>query len=204
IRYGVDTRAYSLILPLCPAAMLAATAVVRESRAGHWWLVALGGVEFLWLWAFPNALVDVAALNLVTLIFLLRVQETARDRWTAWWRLLATNLFAALLLTQVFLPNVLQARRWAGAEKDHHVLTGQLLDQTASNLLSGLDHYIPSQLVEATGIPALSAHGLTAGVLALVIAGSVLYGAWRLRFETITSAGRCRSRSWSPQACSPR
>ncbi|WP_050024338.1 hypothetical protein [Verrucomicrobium sp. BvORR034] len=179
IRYGVDTRAYSLILPLCPAAMLAATAVIRSHGRSTGGLVALGGAEFLWLWAFPNALVDVAVLNLVTLVFLLRVQETTRDRWTAWWRLLATNLFAALLLTQVFLPNVLQARRWAGAEKDHHVLTGQLLDQTASNLLSGLDHYIPSQLVEATGIPALSAHGLTAGTLALVIAGSVLYGAWR-------------------------
>lgn len=179
IRHGVDTRAYSLILPLCPAAMMAATAVIRSRGRSTGGLVALGGVGFLWLWAFPNALVDVAALNLVTLLLLLRVQETTRDRWTAWWRLLATNLFAALLLTQVFLPNVLQARRWAGAEKDHHVLTGQLLDQTASNLLSGLDHYISSQRVEAAGIPALSAHGLSAGALALVIAGSVLYGAWR-------------------------
>ncbi|WP_038163528.1 hypothetical protein [Verrucomicrobium sp. BvORR106] len=177
IRYGVDTRAYSLILPLCPAAMLAATAVIRSRGRSTGGLVALGGVEFLWLWAFPNALVDVAALNLVVLIFLLRVQETTRDRWTAWWRLLATNLFAALLLTQVFLPNVLQARRWAGAEKDHHVLNGQLLDQTASNLLSGLDHYVPTQLVDANGIPALSAHELTASILALVIAVSVLYGA---------------------------
>lgn len=179
IRYGVDTRAYSLILPLCPAAMLAATAVIRSRGRSTGGLVALGAVEFLWLWAFPNALVDVAALNLVTLALLLTVQETTRDRWTVWWRVLATNLFAALLLTQVFLPNVLQARRWAGAEKDHHVLTGQLLDQTASNLLSGLDHYVPARQAEAEGIPALSAHEVTAGILALVIAGSVLYGAWR-------------------------
>ncbi|MEZ0387980.1 MAG: hypothetical protein ACAI34_12975, partial [Verrucomicrobium sp.] len=179
IRYGVDARAYALVIPLCLGGMLACTAIVRSAgrSVGAW--IGFGLVEWLWLWAYPNALLDITALNLVTLVYLLKGQSSRPDRWTAWWRLTATNLCAALVLLQLFLPNLMQAKRWAGLEKDKHFLNELLLDQTASDLLAGMDHTVPRNLVEAVGIPDLRAHYMAATLLFVLV--------------ILAIAGRCRT-----------
>lgn len=183
IRHGVDTRAYAFVIPLCIGGMYAATSVVRSSGRSLPAWVAFALVELVWLWGYPNAVFDIAALNLVTLAFLLVAQTNQSDRWTAWWRLAATNVFAALVLLQLFLPNLFQARRWAGAEKDHHFFNRELFEQTVSNLLSGLNSTEPDGLVDAEGIPYLGEHWLAAVTFVCLIATGGIFivrsNSWR-------------------------
>jgi hypothetical protein len=137
IRYGVDARAYALVVPLCLGGMFAVTRLADTGgrKPGPW--AAWGAIEFLWLWAFPNAVFDVAAMNLVVAVLLWRIQPATRDRWSLLLRLLATNAFAAILFLHAFLPNVMQARRWAGQEADKHVLDLSLAAETLSQLFLG-------------------------------------------------------------------
>ncbi len=137
IRHGVDARAYALVVPLCVSAIFAAACLVesrgRETR--HW--VWLGLNQFLWLWAYPNGLPDVAAMFAVLAWLLVRQEETAADKRAVFLRLAATHVFAAMLLLQMFLPNFMQARHWAGQEADKHLLDDRLLLDTASQVITG-------------------------------------------------------------------
>lgn len=137
VRYGVDARAYALVVPLCVSGMLAVTRLA-ETGGRQWWPWAWwGATEFLWLWAFPNAVLDVAALNLVAAVLLWKGHAARRDRRTVLLRLVATNVFAAILFIQMFLPNLMQARRWAGQEADKHVFDLHLASETLSWLFFG-------------------------------------------------------------------
>jgi len=137
IRYGVDARAYALVVPLCVSGMFAVTRLA-ESGGRQWWPWAWwGATEFLWLWAFPNALFDITALNIVAAVLLWKSHAGGHDRWTVLLRLLATNVLAAILFIQMFLPNLMQARRWAGQEADKHVLDLHLASETLSYLFFG-------------------------------------------------------------------
>lgn len=137
IRYGVDARAYALVVPLCISALYAATCMI-ESRGRvlrHW--IWLGLNQFLWLWAFPNALVDVAVMFALLAWLLLKQEKNAADRWAVFARLAITHLFAAMLLLQMFLPNFMQARHWAGKESDAHSLDKVLATDTWQQLVTG-------------------------------------------------------------------
>ena len=142
VRYGVDARAYALVVPLCIAGMLAITRIIktRGDKLLPW--LGWGITEFLWLWAYPNAALDIAALNLVA-AFLLWKSHTGPDRWSALFRLAATNVFAAICLIQVFLPNLIQARHWVGQEADKHVLNPDLAASTLSQLIFGCEYWLP-------------------------------------------------------------
>ncbi|MFZ4765020.1 MAG: hypothetical protein ACOYMN_08700 [Roseimicrobium sp.] len=174
MRYGVDARGYALVMPLCVAGLLCLTRLLQSHGTKLWPWLCWGAVEFLWLWACPNGAVDVAALNLVALAFLIARQPSLRDRWTVAARLGATNVLAATCFLQVFLPNLMQARRWAGQVADAHVLDWPLLNQTAANLLVGLEHSPPIGGVEAAGIPYLAAQWIAASALVCVIALSAV------------------------------
>lgn len=136
IRYGVDARAYALIVPLCIGGMFAVSRIwqTRGAKVGPW--VAWGLVEFLWLWAYPNAVLDVAALNILLVVVFLRDAEV---RMTGLLRLAVTNLFAAMAFIQVFLPNVMQALHWAGSENVAQPLNGYLVKSTLSHLFLGVE-----------------------------------------------------------------
>ncbi|HEY2574115.1 MAG TPA: hypothetical protein VGH65_08600 [Verrucomicrobiaceae bacterium] len=137
IRYGVDARAYALVVPLCISGMLAVTRLVDSSGRKVWPWFWWGSTEFLWLWAFPNAVFDITALNIVAAVLLWKQPAEKRDRWTVLLRLLVTNAFAAISFIQVFLPNLMQARHWAGQETDKHVLNSHLAFETFSYLFFG-------------------------------------------------------------------
>ena len=138
IRYGVDARAYALVVPLCVSALLAATCILntggRDLR--HW--LWLGLNQFLWLWAYPNALIDIGVLFFVLAILLWRQQPEKADRLAALSRLVLTHFFAAMLLLQAFLPNFMQARHWAGKEADAHVLDAELIMESLGQLAFGV------------------------------------------------------------------
>lgn len=161
IRYGVDARAYALVAPLCVSALFAAACLVesRGRKARHW--VWLGLNQFLWLWAYPNGLIDVAAMFAVLAWLLVRQEEGKADKWAVFARLAATHVFAAMLLLQVFLPNFMQARHWAGQEADKHLIDGPMLLDTASQIMTGT----PWQRFDSPAAPALGESAMTAPVL---------------------------------------
>ncbi len=150
IRYGADARAYALVVPLCISALYAATCLIetRGRRLRHW--VWLGVNQFLWLWAFPNALFDVIVMFIVLAFLLLKQEADKADRWTLLLRLMAAHVFAAMLLVQMFLPNFMQARHWAGKEADEHSLDATLAVQTWQQIAVGV---IPGDL-DLTGFSA--------------------------------------------------
>lgn len=149
IRYGVDARAYALVVPLAISALFAAHCLI-ESRGrviGHW--VWFGLNQFLWLWAFPNALIDVAVMFALLAFLLIKQEATASDRLAIFSRLAVTHVFAAMLLLQMFLPNFMQARRWAGKEEDAHTLDRVLATDTWQQIVTGV---IPGD-TELEGFP---------------------------------------------------
>lgn len=142
IRYGVDARAYALVVPLCISGMFAVTRILEGGGRRIWPWAWWGLTEFIWLWAYPNAVLDISALNICLAILLWRQQVSKQDRWTAMFRLVATNVFAAMCFIQMFLPNLMQARHWAGQETDAHVLDWNLASTTLSQLVLGTDHWV--------------------------------------------------------------
>lgn len=165
LRYGVDARAYALVVPLCLSGLFAATRLIEVGGRNAWHWAWFGLTEMVWLWAYPNAAIDVTALNLLLLTFLIRHHKDKKDRITVLLRFVVTNVFAALLLLQLFLPNLMQARRWAGQEADKHVIDAALLNQTAANLIAGMEHTLPGPSLETAGIPYLNQHWLLTGLL---------------------------------------
>ena len=154
IRYGVDARAYALVVPLAISALFAAHCLI-ESRGrvvGHW--VWLGLNQFLWLWAFPNALVDVAVMFALLAFVLIKQEATGSDCLAIFSRLAITHVFAAMLLLQMFLPNFMQARHWAGKEEDAHTLDRVLANDTWQQIVTG---NIPGG-TELKGFPADAQH----------------------------------------------
>lgn len=165
VRYGVDARGYALVVPLCIAAMFAVSRIWQSRGAAFLPWLCWGVIEFFWLWAYPNAVLDVAALNLLLLTVFLRETEF---RTCGILRLLATNLFAAIALIQVFLPNFMQAIQWAGSENVAQPLSMELVKSTLSQLFLG---------VELAWPPTIEAKGLVssgAGTSGTSFAGSMI------------------------------
>jgi hypothetical protein len=195
IRYGVDARGYALVIPLCISGMFAITRIVASRGGKTWPWVWWGATEFLWLWAFPNAVIDIAALNLLTAWLLWRSLDK-QDRATVMMRLVVTNVFAAMCFIHMFLPNLMQARRWAGQEADKHVLDEPLLKQTVSNLLAGIDPGEGQTAVEALDIPQMP-QGLLLGILMLVVVMIVISIAGKLaKYLKKGSQPRLPRQSW--------
>jgi hypothetical protein len=138
IRYGVDARGYALVLPLALSALLAGTRLVRLAGRDTLGWVWLALNQCLWLWAFPHGLLDVLVMTLLLALLLWRAQNPGRDRLTVLLRLGVVHLLAGILFVQLFLPNLLQARRWVGQENQGHQLDAVILKDTVSQVLTGL------------------------------------------------------------------
>ncbi|RBP37407.1 hypothetical protein DES53_114145 [Roseimicrobium gellanilyticum] len=148
IRYGVDARAYALVVPLCIAGMFAVTRIFQTRGYNVLPWVAWGAIEFVWLWAYPNAAVDVTVLNLLLAYGVQRYNDMP---WQTLVRLAVTNVFAAMAFIQMFLPNFMQATRWAGNETVSQPLTQALFNSTLSQVLLGVELAWPPT-VEAAGL----------------------------------------------------
>jgi hypothetical protein len=168
IRYGVDARAYALVVPLCIGGMLAVTRIIESLGSKIWPWLCWGLVEFVWLWAFPNAVLDLVALNVVLLISLWR---------TGIWKLAAVNVFAAAGFIQMFLPNFMQVRRWLSQEDHSHFLDASLFVSTVSQLFTGREAEFPG-IPESAGLAGLSLPA-SSGFVLMLAASACLYLAWR-------------------------
>ncbi len=187
IRYGVDARGYALVVPLCLSALLASSCIIEtRGRKLRYW-VWLGLSQFLWLWAFPHALLDVGIMFGMLGWILFRQQTTAADRWAVIARLMTTHLFAAMLLLQAFLPNFMQAKRWAGQEADTHYFDQTLLLETLSQAVTGSPWEIAetSSASETESTPSaksLSGTAFTRLLLFPLLAVS-FFGLWAVSFD---------------------
>ena len=177
IRYGVDARAYALVMPLAISALLAGTRLVRlggRDEVGWVWL-ALN--QCVWLWAFPHGVMDVLVMTVVLAVLLGLAQSNVRDQVAVWLRLLVAHVVSGLLFVQLFLPNLLQARRYAGNEGMGHVLDLEILKETISRLVTGVVWSEPTAGTEVgEGLPELVSMwgGAWAGGLLLAAAGALM------------------------------
>ena len=121
-----------------------ASAACLPSR--DWWKPAAarfglgcGGelTAFLWIWAFPNAVLDIAVSEHRGRMLLWKSHETLSRSMDLPAALDGDEWICSDLFLQVFLPNLMQARHWAGQESDQHVLILSLAAETASQLLCG-------------------------------------------------------------------
>ncbi len=174
VRYGIETRGYALVIPLVLGALLAATRLLRRGGRDGWGWVGLAFCHGVWLWAFPHGLLDVFVMTLLLAVLLALAQQNWRDRVTVWLRLGFAELLAAMLLLQLFLPNVMQARRWAGQENMGHILDATILNNTLAQLATGLRWREPGLGTDAaTGLRDLStlAGAPAAGAALLIVLG---------------------------------
>lgn len=188
IRYGVDARAYALVVPLCIAGMFAVTRIFQTRGIAVLPWVAWGAIEFVWLWAYPNAVVDVIVVNLLLAYGVQRYNDMP---WQTLVRLAVTNAFAAMAFIQLFLPNFMQATRWAGNETVSQPLTSALFDSTLSQLVLGVELAWPPT-VEAAGLvsstPGIGISSFS-GAMWVLLAILVLLPIARHRFAPKGSGG---------------
>jgi hypothetical protein len=188
IRYGVDARGYALVVPLCIAGMFAVTRIFQTRGYNLLPWVAWGAIEFLWLWAYPNAAIDVAVLNLVLAYGVQRYNDMP---WQTLVRLAVTNLFAAMAFIQMFLPNFMQATRWAGNETVSQPLTSALFQSTLSQLITGVELAWPPTVEAAGLVSSLPGIGISSfhGALWLLLAILLLLPIARRRSVPKGSSG---------------
>ena len=183
--YGVDARAYALIVPLCLSAVLAERKIIFAKGRALWPWIWLALSQAAWIWVYPNAVLDVLVLFIVLGVFLWRGESSRPDRITAVLRLLVTHVFAAALWLQLFLPNLMQARHWAGQENQGHQLNAGIFQDTLSQLAFGMNWGGFGDAVESKGLTSLlqvSGSPVVAGMLVVVFFGLALCGlAWALR-----------------------
>ncbi len=178
IRYGVEARGYALVIPLVLSGLLAATRLLRRAGRDGWGWAWLGLNQCLWLWAFPHGLLDVLVMTLLLVLLLMLAQVNARDRFTVCLRLGFAHVLAGMTFLQLFLPNVVQARRWAGQENQGHVLDATILKNTLSQLATGLRWREPGLGTDmAVGLRDLSSLLLDPRVGATLL---ILLGIWLL------------------------
>lgn len=190
LHYGVDARAYTLIVPLCLSAILAERRIIFD-RGRHLWPWAwLALNQAVWIWTYPTAVLDVLVLFLVLGVFLWRGEYSLRDRITALLRLVVAHTFAAALWLQLFLPNLIQMLNWAGKEDQGHELSADVFQDTVSQLAFGMNWHSFGSSLEARGLTSMldmagspwAAGALIAMFFALAFTGI----AWALRHKPKT------------------
>ncbi|MDB6140266.1 MAG: hypothetical protein JWO94_3338 [Verrucomicrobiaceae bacterium] len=155
LHYGVDARAYALIVPLCLSAILAQRRILFRRGRTAWPWIWLALNQAAWIWVYPNAVLDVLVLFIVLGVFLWRGEISTKDRATALLRLLVAHVFAAALWLQLFLPNLMQARHWAGKEDQGHQLNASIVEDTLSQLAFGMNWNGFGESIEARGLTSL-------------------------------------------------
>ena len=140
IRYGIDGRGYTFLIPLttlgvwslwraCTAAPTrdrSANAVTAADPANNqaswaWWL--FGFTQALILWCHLLSVWVCLGLCATGSLWIWQ-QYRGPARWHRLARLLAVQIAGAMLLLQLFLPNLLQAMQWGDKNQD-----GRLLDE---------------------------------------------------------------------------
>lgn len=140
IRYGIDARAFSLLVLFT---LSGAWFLVRGLRYGRWrdWL-GLGASQLLMLWSFPNALYVALGYGVGGLAGWLWLHgcRTEKAR-IGLGRFLMANLFAAMIFLQLMGPNFAQIPRWGDVGGDWW--KPNFLTDLWSQLVLGMPRAIP-------------------------------------------------------------
>ncbi len=110
IRYGVDARAYTLLVALTAAQMhvlwrLIGRTTPWAASPGIWW--TFGILQGVIVWTNVWAVWLAAPFFAVAAVAIVR-EWPKSDRARGLWRLVAVNVVGAMLFLQLFLPNLLQ------------------------------------------------------------------------------------------------
>ncbi len=190
LRYGVDARSYAFVVPLCISAILACRKIIfqRGRKAGPWIWLALN--QALWVWVYPFGALEVGMLFLTLTIFLWRGEENLKDKVTATMRVGVAHLAAGMLTLQVFLPNFMQARLWAGREDQGHAIDASILKDTLSSLATGMSWRTNTTMPEAQGLTGLvnelGSEPLAYAALVFLLGLSLLGLGWALKHQPRT------------------
>ena len=137
IRYGVDSRAYAMLLPLVPLALLWITQLHRQPWRWRWWWL-LSATQFLLLWSFPNAVPLAVALFLTAAVVLWHRLRPTGGQVRAWARLVAVHVVASMAFFHAFLPNLMQVFQWG--PDSQLLLSGPVLRDTLTGLAVGMPY----------------------------------------------------------------
>jgi hypothetical protein len=180
LRYGVDARAYPLIVPLVLASLLAAQGVIRgQGRSVLAW-VGLTLSLALWVYSFMPAWAAIGLMFWVLAFFLWRGEEQWRDKLTVLLRLGVAYGFVLMFWVQLYLPNFVQIKHWYEPGDTPHLVNNSVLASTNANLLFGMEWERPeADTVEAEGLTSVAqvagsdvaANGLIAFAALLTVVG---------------------------------
>jgi hypothetical protein len=157
VRYGVDARAYSLVVVLTLAACVALTAIYR-SRAGSWWpWLGFGLSLFLLVWTFMASIWLAGCLFLGGVILICLRWRDGASRVAGLLRLGVVSGLAGMAFLQVFLPNLMQMQRWFSKlrETHRHLLDEDLFLVIVTGVTLGMPRLIGGG-EGAAGIPSVA------------------------------------------------
>ena len=174
LRYGVEARAYSLIMFFTA---LGCYALVRALQSGRWRDWSLFGLaQFFLMWSLPISIWYAAAFAVAALAGTLLNKE---NRWVLTGRFAVVNVVAGMAFCAVFMPNVIQFLSW-GEVNDHQFLSWGLLERAMHQMCFGMQYSWPTN-VDSNGLVGLADRPVIVYWLALIfIAGGLLVGIWRL------------------------
>ena len=186
LRYGVEARAYALVVPLCLSGILASRRVIatrgRSLRAWTW----LSLNQALWIYTFIPAVLDVGLMFLLTLVWLWKQETNRADRISVITRHVVAHVFAAMLWMQAFLPNLVQIPHINEPGNAPQKADAGLLRTTATQMLFGMEWDRPHEgaieaehLTSVVEVARSSAAGAVVVLIAAVAASLGLYAGWK-------------------------
>lgn len=199
IRMGVDMRAYSYLVLWAALGCAVLTRLLDKRHGaswGAWW--AFGAVQFLLVWSFLHATPVALAFFAVAAFAIPRNWQPREARLTAFSRLVAVNVAAAMAYLFLFAPNVAQMPVWVPKELDRnhgHSLTAGRALETATDLFTGMPLKL-AEMRETRGLADFASRpAALRWVAGVLFAGAALAGAWWLW-------KRRRDWAWSVSDCS--
>ncbi len=136
IQYGIDGRAFSMVVLFSLLSVLQLLAALRTARWRNWIGFAL--CQLLLLWAFPYALFFSGLVVLAGFVAVACTGTDARSRWLMAGRFFAANSLSAIGLAFLIGPLVPQLLKWTDEIHGNTMIHAAFLRQLAANLVSGM------------------------------------------------------------------
>ena len=174
IRYGVDGRAFSLMLFFSLLAALWLTDALTTRKWRHWLLFGLA--QFLLVWNFPHAAYLALCFVLAGLGGIALTLKKPEDRFRSARHLVLVNLLAAMAFLQVAAPLIIQALEWTDIQQQQKV-SAALLSQAWFSVTTGMPYPTqttvgdPVSVAGSGQVPYWLPPVLTGGMLLLMAAG---------------------------------
>ena len=141
LRYGVDARAYGMIIWILPFTLRAAWEALTPPGGGRWrwwWALAAGMCLLMWAHALSHASIC-SALFIAGIVVIRRQNRSPEVRRFLIARLVAMAALGSCIFFILFLPCFLQAMCWHSKNQDGNLLTLRYAAETLAEIGSGAD-----------------------------------------------------------------